>query len=105
MSASIRTFLGYWVTVIIGRYIASLLGYRPFFREYTTDWELAQAKMKHTWFHRRNIETSYQQAKTWDELGRMRVWSDENAASMGGHLEEKGSRKLLNGMNGVHKAD
>ena len=36
-SVYLRTFIGYWLTVIIGRYIGSLLGYYPFFREYTTD--------------------------------------------------------------------
>lgn len=107
MSVYIRTFLGYWITVIIGRYIGSLLGYRPFFREYTTDWELAQAKAKHTWFHRRNLETSYQQAKTWDELERVSVWSDDSAAGMGAYLEKLDHMKILDGVsvNGIHTTD
>ena len=91
------------MTVLIGRYIGSLLGYRPFFREYTSDWELAQAKAKHTWFHRRNIETSYQQAKSWDELQRVSVWSDESAASMGGNFEKVECKQISMGTNGVSK--
>ena len=81
------------MTVLIGRYIGSLLGYRPFFREYTSDWKLAQAKAKHTWFHGRNVETSYQQARSWDELHQMSVWSDEKAASMGGISETKDTKR------------
>ena len=103
VSVYIRTFLGYWLTVIIGRYIGSLMGYRPFFREYTTDWELAQAKTGHTWFHRRNIETSYRHAKSWDELQRVHAWSDSNAANMGYNFESAEQSERLNGVNGFHK--
>lgn len=93
------------MTILVGRYIGSLLGYRPFFREYTTDWELAQAKADHTWFHRRHIETSYLHAKSWDELERVSVWSDEKAASMGSNSEKTSSKKIMNHVNGISKVD
>lgn len=82
-SVAIRTFLGFWVTVIIGRYIGGLLGYQPFYREYTTDWELAVAKMQGTWFYRRNVQTAYRAATSWKELREMVPYSDEGAANMG----------------------
>ncbi|KAF3095459.1 hypothetical protein TWF569_011640 [Orbilia oligospora] len=40
-----RHFFGYWLTVILGYYIGSLLGYQPFFPEWTTDWDAACDKM------------------------------------------------------------
>jgi hypothetical protein len=44
-----------------------LLGYKPFFKEYTTDWDYAVAKMKGSWFQRHLVEDSYSKAKTWEE--------------------------------------
>jgi hypothetical protein len=82
-SVYIRTVLGWWLTVIVGRYIGGLLGYTPFYREYTTEWEFAQAKMAHTWFYRKNMQYSYKLSGGWaaDKV-RKRVWSDEGAATM-----------------------
>ena len=40
-----RTFFGYWLGVIIGRWIGGLLGYAPFYPEWTTDWDAACNKM------------------------------------------------------------
>jgi hypothetical protein len=62
-----RRFIGYWGSVILGRWIGGLLGYKPFFREYTTDWDYAVAKMKGSWFQRHLVEESYTKAKSWDE--------------------------------------
>ncbi|KAJ6779468.1 hypothetical protein PWT90_00774 [Aphanocladium album] len=96
-SVAIRTFLGFWITVIIGRYIGGLMGYQPFYKEYTTDWELAVAKMQGTWFYRRNVQTAYRAATSWEELQNMTPMSDEGAANMGlvngklanGHIDKK----------------
>ncbi|KAK3307158.1 uncharacterized protein B0T15DRAFT_574010 [Chaetomium strumarium] len=82
-SVWIRTLLGYWMTVLIGRWIGGLLGYQPFYREYTTDWELAVAKMQGTWFYRKNVQTAYRAASSWAKLQQMEPWSDEGAARMG----------------------
>ncbi|KAH9906350.1 hypothetical protein F4778DRAFT_769447 [Xylariomycetidae sp. FL2044] len=82
-SVRIRTFLGFWLTVIVGRYIGGLLGYQPFYREYTTDWELAVAKMKSTWFYGHNVHTAYRAATPWEKLQEIEPWSDEGAATMG----------------------
>lgn len=62
-----RRFIGYWGSVILGRWIGGLLGYKPFFREYTTDWDFAVAKMKGSWFQRHLAEDSYAKAKSWKE--------------------------------------
>lgn len=62
-----RRFIGYWGSVILGRWIGGLLGYKPFFREYTTDWDYAVAKMKGSWFQRHLVEESYVHAKSWEE--------------------------------------
>lgn len=43
------------------------MGYKPFFKEYTTDWDYAVAKMKGSWFQRHLVEESYTHAKSWDE--------------------------------------
>ncbi|KAF2795102.1 hypothetical protein K505DRAFT_407138 [Melanomma pulvis-pyrius CBS 109.77] len=62
-----RRFFGYWACVIIGRWIGGLLGYKPFFKEYTTDWDFAVAKMKGNFWTRRNVQDSYVAKKPWDE--------------------------------------
>lgn len=82
-SVRIRTFLGYWLTVMVGRYIGGLLGYTPFYREYTTDWKFAQAKMSGTWFYRRNLQFAYKAATSWTDLEQMESWTDQRAAAMG----------------------
>lgn len=53
--------------MILGRWIGGLLGYKPFFKEYTTDWDYAVAKMRGSWFQRGLIHESYAKAKSWDE--------------------------------------
>lgn len=62
-----RRFIGYWGSVILGRWIGGLLGYKPFFREYTTDWDFAVAKMKGSWFQRGMAEEAYSKALPWEE--------------------------------------
>lgn len=44
-----------------------MLGYKPFFKEYTTDWEYAVEKMKGSFFQRRLVEESFSAAKPWHE--------------------------------------
>ncbi|KAI8624751.1 hypothetical protein F5Y19DRAFT_304950 [Xylariaceae sp. FL1651] len=39
--------------IVVGRWIGGLLGYQPFFRKWTTDWDLACRKMEMSVFHRR----------------------------------------------------
>lgn len=41
-----RRFIGRWGSVALGCWAGGLLGYKPFFKEYTTDWDYAVAKMK-----------------------------------------------------------
>ena len=62
-----RRTIGYWTCVILGRWIGGILGYKPFFREYTTDWDYAVAKMKGSFFQRRLAEQSFAVAKSWPE--------------------------------------
>lgn len=62
-----RRSLAYWNGVIVGRWLGGLLGYRPFFREYTTDWDYAVAKMKQSFFQRRLVQDSYKSARSWKE--------------------------------------
>ena len=59
--------MGYWTCVTLGRWIGGLLGYKPFFKEYTTDWDYAVAKMKGSFFQRHLVEDSFLAAKTWPE--------------------------------------
>jgi hypothetical protein len=99
----IRTFLGYWITIIVGRWIGGLLGYQPFFRECTTDWEFANAKMRHTWFYRKNLEVAYRYRTAWAELEKLDAWSNESASHMDtvSDFEQltNGSRAEKNGIN------
>lgn len=62
-----RRFIGRWGSVALGRWAGGLLGYKPFFKEYTTDWDYAVAKMKGSWFQRHLVEESYSEAKSWRE--------------------------------------
>ncbi|KAK7959064.1 uncharacterized protein PG986_003918, partial [Apiospora aurea] len=41
------------VGVALGRWLGGLLGYQPYYREWTTDWQLACGKMETSWFYRR----------------------------------------------------
>ena len=62
-----RRTLSYWYGVVLGRWIGGMLGYKPFFKEYTTDWDYAVAKMKRSFFQRHLVEESYKDAKSWTE--------------------------------------
>jgi hypothetical protein len=61
-----RLFFGYWTSVIIGRWLGGLLGYKPFFKEYTTDWEFAVTKMKTSFWTRRSVENFWAAKERWD---------------------------------------
>ncbi|OQE43052.1 hypothetical protein PENCOP_c003G04598 [Penicillium coprophilum] len=60
-----RRQVGYWTCVIVGRWIGGLLGYKPFFREYTTDWDFAVAKMKGSFFQRHLVHAAFEEEKPW----------------------------------------
>lgn len=60
-----RRQVGYWTCVVIGRWIGGLLGYKPFFREYTTDWDYAVAKMKGSFFQRHLVNGAYASQQSW----------------------------------------
>lgn len=45
--------LSWLLGVIVGRYVGGLLGYQPFFPEWTTDWDAACRKMESCWAQRR----------------------------------------------------
>lgn len=64
----LRKFIGYWGGVIVGRWIGGLLGYKPFFKEYTTDWAYAVKKMESSFFTRHLLGHSFSAAMTWTEL-------------------------------------
>lgn len=44
------------------------MGYKPFYKEYTTDWDCAVAKMKEHFWQRRLVHTSYKHERPWMEL-------------------------------------
>ena len=44
--------------VVIGRWLGGLLGYQPFYRKWTTDWDLACSKMETSIFQRRFADRS-----------------------------------------------
>lgn len=60
-----RRQLAYYGGIILGRWIGGLLGYQPFYREYTTDWDFAVAKMEGSFFQRRFAKKAYKSKKSW----------------------------------------
>ena len=66
-----RRTIGYWTCVVLGRWIGGMLGYKPFFKEYTTDWDYAVAKMKGSFFQRHLVEESFAAAKPWPEQAQL----------------------------------
>ncbi|MCJ1266046.1 hypothetical protein MMC22_005928 [Lobaria immixta] len=62
-----RRAVGYWACVILGRWVGGMLGYKPFFKEYTTDWNYAVAKMRGSFFQKHLVEESFHQVKPWPE--------------------------------------
>lgn len=64
----VRKFIGYWGGVIVGRWIGRLLGYKPFFKEYTTDWAYAVHKMEASSFTRQVVGRSFTSAMSWAHL-------------------------------------
>ncbi len=48
-----RALIGLFFGIVVGRWIGSLLGYAPFYPEWTSDWQGACDKMEQSWFHRR----------------------------------------------------
>ncbi|KAI9804115.1 MAG: hypothetical protein M1825_001517 [Sarcosagium campestre] len=66
-----RRTVGYWGTILVGRWIGGLLGYKPYFREYTTDWEYAAEKMRASFFQRRNVDGAWERKTTHEELMRV----------------------------------
>lgn len=106
-----RRFIGYWGSVILGRWIGGLLGYKPFFREYTTDWDYAVAKMKGSWFQRHMVEEACTKAKSWEEQvlldkgkplnAEYEPWVVDLSEQAGGHRENLDSHASAVGDSGV----
>lgn len=41
------------MTVFIGRWLGGFLGYQPYYKEWTTDWEMVKERMSMSVFQRR----------------------------------------------------
>ncbi|KAL5363696.1 hypothetical protein BJX96DRAFT_187189 [Aspergillus floccosus] len=102
-----RRLIGYWMCVVIGRWIGGLLGYKPFFREYTTDWDFAVAKMKANPWTRRLVNDSYSSKKAWDaqvELSSRPKPQNADYELLVTDITEENRRKKANGgVNGHAK--
>ncbi|KAK4235970.1 protein SchB [Achaetomium macrosporum] len=48
-----RSFVSRAMGVVVGRWLGGLLGYQPFYKCWTSDWELACSKMERSVFQRR----------------------------------------------------
>ncbi|KAK2603995.1 hypothetical protein QQS21_003831 [Conoideocrella luteorostrata] len=46
------------IGVVVGRWLGGILGYQPFYRKWTTDWDLACSKMETSFFQRRFADRS-----------------------------------------------
>ena len=81
-----------------------MLGYKPFFKEYTTDWDYAVAKMKGSFFQRHLVEDSYSTARPWVEQVKLSSGDKPTNAeyeqwTLQLHQEED---KAANGLNKIH---
>lgn len=48
-----RSLVGLWLGIILGRWIGGLMGYAPYYPEWTTGWQQACDKMEKSWVHKR----------------------------------------------------
>ncbi|KAL7622425.1 hypothetical protein AAE478_007930 [Parahypoxylon ruwenzoriense] len=97
---SLRKFTGYWTGVILGRWIGGMLGYKPFFKEYTTDWDFAVAKMQNSFFTRRLVDTTAKVALPWSELDkRLSAWENGGGTD---HMLQSNSNGHANGHSNGH---
>ena len=46
------------MALVVGRWVGGFLGYQPFYRKWTTDWDLACQKMESSLFQRRFADRS-----------------------------------------------
>jgi hypothetical protein len=44
--------------LVLGRWVGALQGYQPFYRKWTSDWDLACQKMESSFFQRRFADRS-----------------------------------------------
>ena len=93
---------------MLGRWIGGLLGYKPFFKEYTTDWDYAVAKMKGSFLQRHLVEESFAVAKAWPEQKRLSEGGKPTNAEFEQWTvqlegEGNGARKLNEIVNGIGK--
>ncbi|GKZ94159.1 hypothetical protein CBS63078_10082 [Aspergillus niger] len=56
-----RAWVGLILGIVIGRWIGGLLGYAPFYPEWTTNWDAACDRMEQSWFQRRYADRGAQQ--------------------------------------------
>ncbi|KAI0205338.1 hypothetical protein F4808DRAFT_473379 [Astrocystis sublimbata] len=93
-----RKLVGYWGTVIIGRWVGGMLGYKPYFKEYTTDWDYAMAKLRTSWFQRHMVSESYNKGVPWDGYAEISKGKPTNAVL---ELELSDLSGQANGVNGA----
>ena len=77
-----------------------MLGYKPFFKEYTTDWAYAVAKMKGSFFQRHLVEDSFAAAKSWPEQVKLSEGTKPTNADY-----EQWTCQLQREVNGVGKVN
>jgi hypothetical protein len=78
-----------------------MLGYKPFFKEYTTDWEYATKKMETSFFTKPLLAKSPFYAMSWDQLSeRARAWANGGGTY---HFIAEGTQETpkSNGINGT----
>lgn len=81
-----RHTIGWILGIVVGRYVGGLLGYAPFFPEWTTDWDAACRKMDACWTQRRFANRNLQQERRAEFLRRGKSVGNE-----GLYKEEVGS--------------
>jgi hypothetical protein len=78
-----------------------LLGYKPFFKEYTTDWDYAVAKMKGSFFQRHLVEESFRTRRSWSEQAELSSGAKPTNAEYEQWTLQLG-HEMNGGVNGVY---
>ncbi|KAM7205915.1 hypothetical protein V8F33_000745 [Rhypophila sp. PSN 637] len=81
----LRRPLGKFLGIVVGRWIGGLLGYAPFYPEWTTDWQAACDKMASHWTQRKFAVRDLQKERRAEFIRR-----GEDIGNQGIYIEEAG---------------
>ena len=63
--------------ILVGRWIRGLLGYQPYHKKWTTDWDLACENMRTSMLQKRfadEVKADHALRATWEQPNQARSW-------------------------------